>query len=138
MRRTLRVAVLCSVFAVTASVISATLPATAETNPYSPERVCGSGFHQIDRQGINGGVVYLLYNRSSRQNCVTTIKTVSVGTATLTSARLEVKGDSTVYQDSGRYKYFAGPVKRNAAHKCVRWGGSSFLASFLSRFGHCS
>lgn len=129
--------VLLSAALAVAAAVAVPAAASAATNPYTPERVCGSGFHQIDRQGVNGGVVYLLYNAGNGQNCVTTIKTAGVGTATSTSARLEVRGDSHVYRDSGRFKYYAGPVKHRAAHTCVRWGGSTYLAGYLSPFEHC-
>lgn len=135
MRKTLRV--LLPVFAAAVTAVALPAAATADSNPYGPEDVCGSGFHQIDRQGINGGVIYLLYNRDTGQNCVATIKTVAVGRPTPTSAVLQVQGESGVHQNSGRFKYFAGPVKARAHHRCVRWGGSTLLAAYVSPYGHC-
>jgi hypothetical protein len=110
-------------------------PAQAETNPYTPVEVCGSSYHVIDYQGINGGIVYLLWNGS--YNCVATIKTYRVGTATWTGANLQVEGDATIYTENGYFKYYAGPVKRPAAGKCVRWGGFTFLAGYRSGWEHC-
>jgi hypothetical protein len=137
MRKALRAMLLSPVLAAAVALVAPPSAALADTNPYGPEDVCGSGFHQIDRQGINGGVIYLMYNAGTGQNCVATIKTVGVGRPTPTSAVLQVRGDSNVHQDSGRYKYFAGPVKVGAPHRCVRWGGSTYLAAYLSPFGHC-
>jgi sialidase-1 len=64
------------------------------------------------------------------------MKSSGAGTASRTSAYLEVDG-SARQTDSGSYSYFAGPVKANAAGKCVRWGGSTGGQSYNSPLEHC-
>ncbi|MFC4535231.1 N-acetylmuramoyl-L-alanine amidase [Sphaerisporangium dianthi] len=106
-------------------------------NPYTPEEVCGSGYSVIDSAALgSSGTVYLLYNASSGYNCVTTIKSTSLGTATATSAYLEVQG-STRITDSGNFAYYAGPVRASAADKCVKWGGKAGTSVYDSPFEHC-
>ncbi|PKV90665.1 murein DD-endopeptidase MepM/ murein hydrolase activator NlpD [Amycolatopsis echigonensis] len=106
-------------------------------NPYSATEVCGSGFSVIDQQALGtAGTAYLLYNSSSKENCVTTLKAVSLGTASPVSAFLEVQG-STRATDSGNFTYYAGPVKKNAGSTCVKWGGSVGSSSYTSPFEHC-
>jgi sialidase-1 len=101
---------------------------------------CGGGYGVIDSAplGTGGaaGTVYLSYNAANGQNCVSTMKNASAGTATATSAYLEVKG-STRQTDSGSFSYFAGPVKATAADKCVKWGGSAGGQAYDSGFEHC-
>ncbi|QRP44077.1 M23 family metallopeptidase [Amycolatopsis sp. FDAARGOS 1241] len=107
-------------------------------NPYSATEVCGSGFSVIDQQGLgSSGTAYLLYNASTQANCVTTLKSVSLGTASPTSAFLEVEGKTRV-TDSGNFTYYAGPVKQTAGATCVKWGGSVGADSYTSPFEHCS
>jgi hypothetical protein len=106
-------------------------------NPYTPQEVCGSGFSVIDSAALGtSGRTYLLYNSGTGYNCVTTIKSVNIGTASPVSAFLEVAG-STRTTDSGSYKYYAGPVKRSAPGKCVKWGGSVGSSAYTSPFEHC-
>ncbi|GLW98453.1 M23 family metallopeptidase [Microtetraspora sp. NBRC 16547] len=107
------------------------------TNPYTPEQVCGSGYSVIDSAALgSAGTVYLLYNTSNGYNCVTTLKKTSLGTATATSAYLEVQGKSRI-TDSGNFGYYAGPVRASAAGTCVKWGGSAGGNSYNSPFEHC-
>lgn len=104
-------------------------------NPYTPQAACGSGFQVIDHAALgSAGTVYLLYNGSS--NCVATIKATSIGTASATSAFLEVQGGART-TDSGSFAYYAGPVKKSAAGKCVKWGGSVGSNTYTSPFEHC-
>ncbi|MFD9889221.1 exo-alpha-sialidase [Amycolatopsis sp. NPDC059027] len=99
--------------------------------------VCGGGFGVIDSAPLGtAGTVYLSYNASTGQNCVSTMKSASAGTATQTSAYLEVQGSPRV-TDSGSFAYFAGPVKATASGKCVRWGGATGGSTFDSPLGHC-
>ncbi|MBB3663114.1 hypothetical protein FB384_002018 [Prauserella sediminis] len=106
-------------------------------NPYSPGEVCGSGFKVINEKGLSGnGRVYLMYNSGSGKNCVTTIKNTKIGKASSASTFLEVQGNSRK-TDKGNFSYYAGPVKAQAADKCVKWGGSVGDKSFTSKFGHC-
>ncbi|MFI6705242.1 N-acetylmuramoyl-L-alanine amidase [Nonomuraea sp. NPDC050478] len=106
-------------------------------NPHTPEKVCGSGFKVIDSAALGtAGTVYLLYNTTTGNNCVTTIKRTSLGTATATSAYLEVQG-SARKTDSGNFSYYAGPVTAQAAGKCVKWGGKAGSSTYDSPFEHC-
>ncbi|MFI9552479.1 N-acetylmuramoyl-L-alanine amidase [Nonomuraea endophytica] len=106
-------------------------------NPHTPESVCGSGFKIIDSQSLgSAGTVYLLYNPANGNNCVVTIKHTSLGTATATSAFLEVQGSPRT-TDSGNFSYYAGPVRAAAPDKCVRWGGSAGSSTYTSPFEHC-
>lgn len=107
----------------------------AANNPHTPQAVCGSGFKVIDWAALgSAGTVYLLYRDGV--NCVATIKSTSIGSASATSAFLEVQG-GTRTTDSGSFSYYAGPVTKSAAAKCVRWGGSVGSNSYTSPFEHC-
>lgn len=107
-------------------------------NPYEAEEVCGSGFSVVDSQALAGGsgTSYLLYNASTKANCVTTLKAVSLGTASPVSAFLEVQG-SPRETDTGNFAYYAGPVTKTAASTCVKWGGSVGTNAYESPFEHC-
>ncbi|MDP9867632.1 MULTISPECIES: M23 family metallopeptidase [Streptosporangium] len=107
------------------------------TNPHTPQSVCGSGYDVVDSAALGtAGTVYLLYNNTNGYNCVTTIKRSSIGTATATSAYLEVQGSSRI-TDSGNFAYYAGPVRASGAGKCVKWGGKAGASSYDSPFEHC-
>ena len=105
-------------------------------NPYSPTEVCGSGFSVIDQASLSGGTVYLLYNSGNSNNCVVTLKSTNLGTATAVSAFLQPEG-GTKTTDSGNYGYYAGPVKKSAPGVCVQWGGSVGSSSYTSPYEHC-
>jgi hypothetical protein len=105
-------------------------------NPYTPQEVCGSGFSVIDQAALTGGTVYLLYNSGNSNNCVVTLKSTNLGTASAVSAFLEPEG-STRTTDSGNYGYYAGPVTRAAPSVCVKWGGSVGSSAYTSPFEHC-
>jgi murein DD-endopeptidase MepM/ murein hydrolase activator NlpD len=105
-------------------------------NPYTAEEVCGSGFGVIDSAGLTGGRVYLLYNSGNSDNCVVTLKSTNLGTATPVSGFLEPQG-GTRTTDQGSYGYYAGPVKKHAPGVCVKWGGSVGSSSYTSPFEHC-
>ncbi|MCF6473752.1 M23 family metallopeptidase [Nonomuraea sp. MG754425] len=105
-------------------------------NPYTPAEVCGSGYSVIDSAALTGGSVYLLYNSGNGYNCVATMKTTNLGTASAVSAFLEPQGESRT-TDSGSYGYYAGPVRVSAPGQCVKWGGSVGSSSYTSPFEHC-
>lgn len=106
-------------------------------NPHTAKEVCGSGFSVIDEKGLSGkGRAFLLYNADSGKNCVTTIKNSKIGKKSAASAFLEVKGGDRA-TDKGKFSYYAGPVKKSAAGKCVKWGGSVGDKSYASKFEHC-
>ncbi|MEV4751518.1 N-acetylmuramoyl-L-alanine amidase [Streptosporangium sp. NPDC049248] len=110
---------------------------TGGGNPHTPQSVCGSGYDVIDSAALgSAGTVYLLYNNSTGYNCVTTIKSTSIGTASATSAYLEVQGATRV-TDSGDFAYYAGPIRASGAGKCVKWGGKAGSTGYDSPFEHC-
>ncbi|MFC5834867.1 N-acetylmuramoyl-L-alanine amidase [Nonomuraea insulae] len=107
------------------------------TNPYTAEQVCGSGYEVIDSQALGtAGTVFLLYNSANGNNCVATLKKTSLGTASATSAFLEVAGKARI-TDSGNFTYYAGPVRAAAADKCVKWGGKVGTSVYESPSEHC-
>jgi murein DD-endopeptidase MepM/ murein hydrolase activator NlpD len=106
------------------------------SNPYTPEEVCGSGYSVIDSAALTGGRAYLLYNSGNGYNCVVTLKSTNLGSASSVSAFLEPQNESRT-TDSGSYDYYAGPVRRDAAGQCVKWGGSVGSSSYTSGFEHC-
>ena len=98
---------------------------------------CGSGYDVIATHALGtAGTAYLSYNGDSGKNCVSVMKSASVGTPTATSAFLEVQGSARA-TDSGTFSYFAGPVIASAANKCVKWGGTAGGTTFESPFEHC-
>ncbi len=116
--------------------ITSTNACGGSSNPYTPGEVCGSGYSVIDQAGLTGGTVYLMYNSGNGYNCVVTLKSTNLGTATAVSAFLEPQG-GTRTTDSGSYGYYAGPVRKSAPGTCVRWGGSVGSSSYTSPFEHC-
>nr|WP_170839257.1 hypothetical protein [Micromonospora halophytica] len=129
-----------------ASTSTAPQPGTTATepqrkNPYTPVQVCGSGYQVVDSAtltsgGVRKGRVYLLWNGSTKANCVVTMKETAVGERTTVSAYLEVQGKPRG-TDGGAFEYYAGPVRAGAAGTCVKWGGATGGASYGSRFEHC-
>ena len=105
-------------------------------NPYTPEQVCGTGFQVQRASTMAGGAVYQLYNASTGENCVVTMKTAEVGKATPVSATLEVQGGAS-QTDRGEYEYYAGPVKLPAKGKCVRYHGRVGGAAASADWGNC-
>ncbi|MGA4792445.1 hypothetical protein [Nocardia sp. AB354] len=90
----------------------------------TPAGACGSGFREIDHHDLPNATIYLLYN--DNDNCVVTWKTKYLGTASETNASIELAGQrSTAVSDSGKYKYYAGPVKIAAKGKCIQWEGEA-------------
>ncbi|MCW6006443.1 hypothetical protein K1W54_17945, partial [Micromonospora sp. CPCC 205371] len=107
------------------------------TNPYTPAQVCGSGYKVIDSAALGAsGKVYLLYNAGNGNNCVVTLKTTSVGTATTVSAYLQAKDESRV-TDKGSFEFYAGPVRVKAPGVCIAWGGTAGGVTYNSPFEHC-
>ncbi|MEV6718665.1 M23 family metallopeptidase [Lentzea sp. NPDC051208] len=106
------------------------------TNPYTPEEACGDGYKVIDGANVTGARVSLLYNASNGYNCVVAIKTTKIGTASDVGAFLEVQGEART-TDRDEYGYYAGPVKKKAPGKCVKWGGMVGTSSYTSGFEHC-
>ncbi len=132
--------------AAAAALLLQAAPAGAATAAASPQSVCGSGYGVIDSLQISTGKlwarVYLLYNSGNGYNCVVTMKTADIGTATTTEARIQVSGSSTIHRDRGNYTTYAGPVRVKAAGKCVQYGGVASdrggqTFQSLSSWGHC-
>ncbi|MEV4367162.1 protein kinase [Nonomuraea sp. NPDC049637] len=110
---------------------------TAKPNPYTPTQVCGSGFVVQRSTSYTGGATYQLYNNSTGQNCVVTLKSgPDVGKATPVSATLEVQGGPS-NTDRGNYEYYAGPVKLLAKGKCVRYSGSAGIGNTQVDWANC-
>ncbi|THV43582.1 M23 family metallopeptidase [Glycomyces buryatensis] len=105
-------------------------------NPYTATEVCGSGYSVINSHAVTGGFIYLTYNASNGYNCVVTLKSTSLGTASAVSASLQVEG-GTVTTDSGNFAYYAGPIRKSAGSTCVKWGGSVGSSSWTSAWSHC-
>jgi peptidase M23-like protein len=104
-------------------------------NPYSPAEVCGEGYTVIDSRKLgDAGSVFLLYNGA--KNCVTTVKSKALNEKTPASAFLEPKGGERA-KNAGDFRYFAGPVHKEAANTCVRWGGTLGAEEYTSSFEHC-
>jgi len=110
-------------------------PAPTGNNIYTPTQVCGSGYGVIDSHAVSGATIYLLYNSSTGDNCVTTLAT-NASTAEPTKATLAVQGGNSG-SDSGTYTYYAGPVTEYAPNNCVEWGGSYNGSSWTSSWSHC-
>lgn len=106
------------------------------TNPYTPEEACGEGYKVIDGANVIGARVSLLYNASNGYNCVVAIKTTKIGTASDVGVLLEVQGAART-TDRDEYGYYAGPIKKKAPGKCVKWGGVVGSSSYTSAFEHC-
>lgn len=106
-------------------------------NPHDGAEVCGAGYSVIDTASLGAaGSVQLLYNAGNSTNCVVTLKGQSIGTASAVSAYLEVEGEART-TDSGNFEYYAGPVRKAAEKKCVKWGGAVGATAYNSPFEHC-
>lgn len=109
------------------------VPAAANAAGYTPEGVCGNGFAVVNKAPVGSlGTVYLLYNRRNGLNCAVTIKSKLQGLSTRTTVELQVSrpaGNGTAPyvqkdSDTGRFKYYAGPVKLQGKGMCVKFFGS--------------
>ncbi|SEM51636.1 hypothetical protein [Nonomuraea pusilla] len=104
--------------------------AYAASAAYTPERICGPGFHRVQdghramttRDGAVFGHVYLMYSKSAGKNCVAAIKSAYAGAKTVTGAYLEVKGGGRS-EDAQRYRYFAETGHLDGSWKCVKYAG---------------
>ncbi|GAA4215077.1 hypothetical protein [Actinocatenispora rupis] len=106
------------------ALVPATGPAAATTT------VCGTGYSYVDSYplldpnstGPSAGTLYLYYNAGNGQNCAYTEATEWVGTAKWMGVRVSTDTDDG-QDDTGNYKYYAGPVYVHARHTCVNlWG----------------
>jgi hypothetical protein len=100
----------------------------------SPIAACGGGsYHVIDSHDLGKATIYLMYNGST--NCVVTWKDSS--NTLFVTANIKAAGDDYYQEDAGHYSYYAGPVKRSAAGKCITWGGVYDMSSYQSGWEHC-
>ncbi|KAB2385924.1 NHL repeat-containing protein [Actinomadura montaniterrae] len=110
-------------------------------NPYTPQQVCnaasGGGYKVQRSTAFSGGRVYLLYSAGTKKNCAVTMKTTKIGTGTSVKVRLEEKSGGEVGQDSGTFKYYAGPVYVTAPGVCVRYSGGASGVSVSAGWGNC-
>ncbi|GIJ30148.1 hypothetical protein Vqi01_53100 [Micromonospora qiuiae] len=141
-----------SILAATVATVTLAAPAQAATNPFTAAQACNNDFggswaHVSDGHrsitapnGTKVGDVYLMYNSASGNNCVATLKRVSVGTNSGVSAGIRVEGSSWVY-DPGNYKYYAA-IQRSARDRCVMYSGevlygTSWQGNGRSSWGNC-
>lgn len=128
-------------------------PAHAAGNPYTAASACNNDFggswanttdgHRSITNPFTGahmGDVYLMYNSATGYNCVTTIKSIYVGSATLVDANLTVQGDGT-YGESGYFKYYSA-VQASANNTCVEYYGhieqnGSLIVNGRWTWGNC-
>jgi hypothetical protein len=121
-------------FATTVALAGALATGSPAMAASSPIAACGGGsYHVIDKHDIGKSILYLLYNGST--NCVVNWKKTSEWL--LTTAAIKAQGDAYWQEDLGQYQYYAGPVKRAAAGKCIQWGGLTDSEQYFSGWEHC-
>jgi hypothetical protein len=79
--------------------------------------------------------IYLSWNGSTKKNCVVTLAHNAYGSKSM-GTHLAVQG-GTSGSDTGSYVSYAGPVRKDAASSCVKWGGSYQSSSWTSAWSHC-
>lgn len=111
----------------------------AAANPYTAAEACHNDFggtwvpvsdnrrSVVTPSGTKWADVYLMWNDSTKRNCVATIKRAFVGTSTRTVAGLRVEGSDWV-QDARNYQYYAA-VQASACNKRVMYDGFVWNAS---------
>jgi hypothetical protein len=142
--------------------LAASLVVTASTsaaaNPYSAKGLCGAGYRQIDHHALSDvgpdgarhrlADMVLMYNASTGYNCAVTIKRHRVGRPDYVWISLQTHRDG---DGDGRtnLKYFAGPAKVYARHRCIVWHGGAqekmvyhhatytLYDAWRSRWSHC-
>ena len=110
-------------------------PVAAGANPYTPTQICGSGYGVVDSHSLGSATVYLLYNNTTGDNCVTTLATTPT-TAVAMNATLSVLGGSSA-SNPGTFTDYAGPVVENAPSSCIEWGGTYQTTTWTSGWSHC-
>jgi len=106
-------------------------PAQAATNPYTPKGLCGSGYSVVDSVTHNSlstnrvlATTYLL-SKSGGLRCVVTLKSSATAGGT-NWIKASVENDTTgdKHTNSGKFKYYAGPVKvKVSGSACAAWRG---------------
>jgi hypothetical protein len=134
---------LAAALAVTGAAIGAfgvAAPANASTNPYNPDEICGSNYHNIDHHDFKTGngvlmaTTYLEYNGGT--DCVVTLNRTGILENWDTGATIQVSGKSAV-TDRNNYTYYAGPVRGYAPGACIKWGGHFDEQNWTSDWSHC-
>ena len=139
------------ILSATAAIATLAGPAQAAANPYTAAGACANefggswssasdGHRTISSGSTKVGDVYLMYNGATGYNCVVTLKSVSVGTASGVGAWLLVQG-SDWRADEASYKYYAA-IQRPAADKCVQYTGevlygTSWASNGRYTWGNC-
>jgi hypothetical protein len=113
------------------SLFLTTAPAADAASGYGS---CGSGYHLIDQWALpdssasgGGGYLSLYYNSSNGDNCAITQATgSSYGESgqQISVVLQENGGSNDTGQDSGIYRYYAGPVYIHAPGHCVEVEGN--------------
>ncbi len=115
-----------SVAAVISLAAAGTIAATGTASAASYAGTCGSGYSVIDTMDVGDGTAFLTYSGASGKNCVVTVSDTQ-GTPMVLGANLRLHRTDAVWktseEDSGTFKYYAGPVYVSAAGKCIDWGG---------------
>jgi serine/threonine protein kinase len=112
-------------------------PTRTQANPAVPQALCGAGFVTQQTSSFAGGTVHQLYNLSTGDSCVVTVKSTNVGKATPVRVALEVQGGAS-RTVSGNFEYSAGPVKLPSKGKCVRFSGGAGSVNVSSGWVGCS
>ncbi|MDN3023010.1 spore-associated protein A [Streptomyces sp. S.PB5] len=124
MLHTKRLGTVAAVIGLTAA---GTIAATGTASAATYTGTCGSGYSVIDTMDVGDGTAFLTYSGSSGKNCVVTVSDTQ-GTPMVLGANLRLHRTDTVWkagveEDSGTFKYYAGPLYVSAAGKCIDWGG---------------
>ncbi|MCX4818499.1 acetyltransferase [Streptomyces sp. NBC_01142] len=116
-------------------------------NAATPASLCGSGYTQIDSHVLRKSAtvelarVHLLYNASTRYNCVVTTHTSATSGQTLPTGAWITPSGGSQKKDQDDYSSYAGPVKVQAAGRCVKWGGMIEAGvgtyAYTSPWEHC-
>ncbi|MFF1296838.1 MULTISPECIES: spore-associated protein A [unclassified Streptomyces] len=115
-----------SAVAVLGLTAAGTIAATGSASAASYAGTCGSGYSVIDTMDVGDGTAYLTYSGATGKNCVVTVSDTQ-GTPMVLGANLRLHRTDAVWrsseEDSGTFKYYAGPLYLSAADKCIDWGG---------------
>ncbi|MFF6915373.1 spore-associated protein A [Streptomyces sp. NPDC012466] len=130
-----------SVAAVIGLTAAGTIAATGTAAAASYNGACGSGYSVIDSMDVGDGNAFLTYNSSNGYNCVVTVSDTQ-GTPMVLGANLRRHRTDTVWksneEDSGTFKYYAGPVYTSARDTCIDWGGRAASNYTRINYGvHC-
>ncbi|SCL21622.1 hypothetical protein GA0074692_1217 [Micromonospora pallida] len=110
-------------------VVGSGAAAQANTNPVTPQSLCGLGYTVQDQDPIHHGqtgellgTVYLMYNPIVGYGCTVTIKSAYAGSLTRTQVYLAAQYLPTQIDDGNRL-WAAGPTRAYVKGGCTIWGG---------------